>query len=80
MAILVRKHSQAEMVQTVLRERGIRSVVQSDRSVFASEEARELQRFLQGVIDPRRDSLLKAALATTLIGFDATEALRSRTG
>jgi exodeoxyribonuclease V beta subunit len=71
MAILVRKHNQAEMLQTVLRERGIRSVVQSDRSVFASEEARELQQFLQGVIDPRRDSLLKAALATTLIGFDA---------
>lgn len=73
MAILVRKHNQAEMLQAVLRERGIRSVVQSDRSVFASEEARELQRFLQGVIDPRRDSLLKAALATTLIGFDATK-------
>jgi exodeoxyribonuclease V beta subunit len=72
MAILVRRHSQAEMLQTALTERGIRSVVQSDRSVFASEEARELQRFLQGVIDPRRDSLLKAALATTLIGFDAT--------
>jgi len=71
MAILVRKHQQAEMLQAVLRERGIRSVVQSDRSVFASDEARELQRFLQGVIDPRRDSLLKAALATTLIGFDA---------
>jgi exodeoxyribonuclease V beta subunit len=71
MAILVRRHSQAEMLQAILRERGIRSVVQSDRSVFASEEARELQRFLLGVIDPRRDSLLKAALATTLIGFDA---------
>jgi exodeoxyribonuclease V beta subunit len=73
MAILVRKHNQAEMLQSVLRERGIRSVVQSDRSVFASDEARELQRFLQGVIDPRRDSLLKAALATTLIGFDAKD-------
>ena len=71
MAVLVRMHNQAEMVQTALRERGIRSVVQSDRSVFASEEARELQRFLQGVLNPRRDSLLKAALATTLIGFDA---------
>ncbi len=73
MAILVRKHNQAEMLQVVLRERGIRSVVQSDRSVFASDEARELQRFLQGVIDPRRDSLLKAALATILIGFDAKD-------
>jgi len=73
MAILVRKHNQAEMLQSVLRENGIRSVVQSDRSVFASDEARELQRFLQGVIDPRRDSLLKAALATILIGLDATK-------
>jgi exodeoxyribonuclease V beta subunit len=73
MAILVRKHTQAEMLQTMLRERGIRSVVQSDKSVFASEEARELQRFLQGVLDPRRDSLLKAALATTLIGLDASK-------
>jgi exodeoxyribonuclease V beta subunit len=70
-AILVRRHNQAEMLQTALSERGIRSVVQSDRSVFTSEEARELQRFLQGVLDPRRDSLLKAALATSLLGFDA---------
>jgi len=71
MAVLVRKHSQAEKVQSVLRERGIRSIVQSEQNVFASPEARELQQFLQGVIDPRRDTLLKAALATTLIGFDA---------
>ena len=80
MAVLVRKHNQAEKVQSVLRERGIRSVVQSDRSVFASDEARELQQFLQGVIDPRRDTLLKAALATTLIGFDAKRTFRARSG
>jgi exodeoxyribonuclease V beta subunit len=71
MAVLVRKHSQAAKVQSVLRERGIRSIVQSEQNVFGSPEARELQQFLQGVIDPRRDTLLKAALATTLIGFDA---------
>jgi exodeoxyribonuclease V beta subunit len=71
MAVLVRTHRQAERVQGVLRERGIRSIVQSEQSVFASPQAGELQQFLQGVIDPRRDTLLKAALATTLIGFDA---------
>jgi len=71
MAVLVRTHRQAERIQGILRQRGIRSVVQSDRSVFASEDAHELQRFLQGVVDPRRESLLKAALATILIGFDA---------
>ncbi|MDP9004560.1 MAG: exodeoxyribonuclease V subunit beta, partial [Verrucomicrobiota bacterium] len=73
MAVLVRKHSQAERVQAALRARGIRSVVQSDQNVFASPEAQELQTFLEGVIDPRRDPLLKAALATTLLGFDAAK-------
>jgi exodeoxyribonuclease V beta subunit len=73
MAILVRSHRQAERLQSILRKRGIRSIVQSDRNVFASEEARELQQFLRGVIDPRRDTLLKGALATTLLGFDATK-------
>src|SRR5436190_12833035 len=71
MAVLVRRYGQADEVQKALRARGIRSVVQSDQNVFASIEARELQQFLQGVIDPRRDPQLKAALATTLIGFDA---------
>lgn len=71
MAVLVRKHSQADRIQAALRARGIRSVVQSDQNVFASTEAHELQTFLEGVIDPRRDPLLKAALATTLLGFDA---------
>lgn len=71
MAILVRSHRQAERLQSILRKRGIRSIVQSDRNVFASDEARELQQFLQGVMDPRRDTLLKGALATTLLGFDA---------
>jgi exodeoxyribonuclease V beta subunit len=73
MAVLVRKYSQAEEVQKALRARGIRSIVQSDHNVFASEEAQELQQFLQGVIDPRRDPQLKAALASNLIGFDAHE-------
>jgi len=71
MAVLVRRGSQADEVQKTLRGQGIRSVVQTDQSVFASSEAQELQQFLQGVIDPRRDPQLKAALATALIGFDA---------
>lgn len=70
-AILVRRYHQAYEVQKALRAQGIRSVVQSDQSVFVSIEARELQQFLHGVIDPRRDPQLKAALATSLIGFKA---------
>ena len=72
-AVLVRNHYQGDKIQSVLHQRGIRSIVQSERSVFASDEARQMQQFLQGVIDPRRDTLLKAALATTLLGFDAAK-------
>lgn len=71
MAVLVRRYSQAEEVQKALRAQGIRSIIQSDQNVFGSIEARDLQRFLQGVIDPRRDPQLKAALATPLIGLKA---------
>lgn len=71
MAVLVRRYSQADEVQKALRAQGIRSIIQSDQNVFGSIEARDLQRFLQGVIDPRRDPQLKAALATPLIGLKA---------
>ena len=47
MAVLVRKHSQAEKLQGILREQGIRSIVQSEQNVFASPEADELQQFLR---------------------------------
>ena len=70
MAVLVRKHRQAEQMQEVLREHGIRSIVQTDRSVFETNEAEELQRLLQGIIEPARDRLFKAALITSLIGLN----------
>src|SRR5581483_8825139 len=70
MAVLVRKHRQAEQMQEVLRVHGIRSIVQSDRSVFETNEAEELQRLLQGIIEPARDRLFKAALITSLIGLN----------
>jgi len=73
MAVLVRRHAQAAQMQDVLRERGVRSIVQSERSVFASQEAREIQQFLQGILEPNRERLFKAALATNLIGLDGDE-------
>jgi exodeoxyribonuclease V beta subunit len=70
-AVLVRTKAQAETVQGALRQAGIRSILQTENSVFAAPEAKELDRFLQGVLEPRRNTALKSALATTLLGLDA---------
>ena len=86
MSVLVRTHAQAEQIQEVFRRHGIRSIVQSGRSVFASKEAADLQLFLEGLIDPVRERLFKAALITTivgltgddLVGLEADEAARQR--
>ena len=71
MAVLVRTHAQATQMQEELRGRGIPSIVQSERSVFASTEALELQQLLQGILEPKRERLFKAALTTNLLGLKA---------
>ena len=75
MAVLVRTKFQARELQAALRDAGIKSVLQTDESVFHTDEARELQRFLDGVLEPGREPLLKSALATSLVGLNAAEIL-----
>ncbi|MEJ2589840.1 MAG: exodeoxyribonuclease V subunit beta [Candidatus Thiodiazotropha sp.] len=70
-AVLVRTHAQAERIAASLRERGINSVRNSQQSVFRSAEAESLQRLLMALLEPRRASLVRAALATPLLGWDA---------
>ncbi len=76
-AVLVRKHSEARMIQRALREKGIISVLYSDSDLFASEEAIDLERVLRAVMKPASESAFRAALATDLIGFtvESLEAL-----
>jgi exodeoxyribonuclease V beta subunit len=73
MTVLVRRNTQADQMQEVLRAHGIPSVVQSERSVFLSGEARDLQQLLQGILEPRREPLFKAALTTHLIGLNGSD-------
>ena len=61
LAVLVRRNDQAETIQESLRQAGIRSVLRTESNVFATPEAEELDRLLQGVLDPRRSSALHAA-------------------
>ncbi len=73
MAVLVRSNAQAANLQNLLRARGIKSVLQTEASVFHTLEASELLRLLKGVTTPNHTSSLKTALATRLIGSTATE-------
>ena len=77
-AVLVRTHRQAEIVKRALRAVGVASVEYSQASVFESREALELERVLMAVAEPGREALVRAALATEMLGGDGAsiQALR----
>ncbi len=68
-AVLVRTHRQARMVQVALRQRGIHSVEQANDSVYASEEADEMEQVLRAVAEPANERRVRTALATRLFGL-----------
>ena len=70
-AVLVRSHNQGSLMRAALADRGVGSVELSQNSVFASFEAEELEQVLAAMADPSRERLLKTALATVLMGWDA---------
>ncbi len=72
-AVLVRKNAEAIAFQKELTKIGIPSVLLSAESVFISEEAEELKRFLLGVIFPENEGYLLASLATFFFGFAAED-------
>jgi exodeoxyribonuclease V beta subunit len=70
-AVLVRSHAQGRRMRRALAACGIGSVELSLASVFRSEEAEEIERILLALLEPGRERLLRAALATELLGYDA---------
>lgn len=71
-AILVRSSHEAAIVRTALRDIGYPSVYLSERdNLFASAEAAELLRLLDGLLALDNDRLLLSALSTRLLGGDA---------
>jgi exodeoxyribonuclease V beta subunit len=71
LAVLVRSHKQGKLMREALADRGVGSVELSQKSVFASFEAEELEQVLAAIANPSRERLLKTALATVLMGRDA---------
>lgn len=70
-AVLVRSHTQASVVQQALRLRGINSVQQSRDNVFESQQAIMLERVLMAIASPGNDSLIATALATPIFAKTA---------
>lgn len=71
-AVLVRTHSQAQLIQQALSRLSITSVAFSQESVFLTREADQLATVLSAIIDPSDRPGVRAALATDLFGMNAT--------
>ncbi|MCF6226227.1 MAG: exodeoxyribonuclease V subunit beta [Xanthomonadales bacterium] len=72
-AILVRSHVQAALVQNALRAKGINSVTLSNKSVFETEEASALLNLLHSVEQCNDSKLLRFVLAGRFFGYSAKE-------
>ncbi len=72
-AVLVRKHKQADLIAEALRELNIKSVQHSEKSVFESDEAGQVEQLLKAVADPANETRIKTALSLPLTGYSAEE-------
>ena len=72
-AVLVRAHRQARLVQRALRQRGIPSVLCSAGNLFDSDEAAEILCFLRAVAEPANERLLRSALVTDMVGVSGDD-------
>ncbi|MBC7944635.1 MAG: exodeoxyribonuclease V subunit beta [Burkholderiales bacterium] len=72
-AVLVNSHRQGALVRRALNELGVTCADYANRSVFASDEAEQLERLLLAVQKPQRESAVRAALASDLFGCSASQ-------
>lgn len=70
-AVLVRRNREAVRLQQILSKLHIPSVLYSTGNLFDSHEAMELERVLTSIASPENGKLLRAALATDILGLKA---------
>ena len=75
-AVLVRSHREATMIQQALHQRGVAAVAAGKQSLFASAEAAELRLLLLALLQPADEGRLRAALSTVLLGVAAADIAR----
>jgi len=71
-ALLCRTNAQAVAMQRELRELSVPCVLLGEASVFESPEAADVDRVLRALAEPGNSRALRAALATPLLGLDAS--------
>ena len=71
-AVLVREHAQATAMREALSRRGVPAVASGKQSLYQGDEAQNLLALLLALRAPCDDGRLRAALATPLLGWDAT--------
>jgi len=72
-AVLCRTNLQARAVQEQLRRRGVPSVMQTQQSVFETDEAAALERVVAAAAEPGNPAAVRAAITTAWVGVDAAE-------
>lgn len=72
-AVLVRTHHEADLVQHALRQSGIASVYYSRDSVFATEEARQLGQLMKALVEPADEYQIRNTLVTDLFGLTGND-------
>ncbi|MET0893793.1 MAG: exodeoxyribonuclease V subunit beta [Pseudoxanthomonas sp.] len=70
-AVLVRSHAEATLMQANLAAVGIPAVAAGKRSLFETEQAEELLALFEALLQPNDEGRLRAALSTQLLGIDA---------
>jgi len=73
MAVLVRRNLEARLMQEALSELHIASGLYSTGNLFDTHEAVEVERLLRGIAEPNTSGLVRAALATDLLGVKGEE-------
>ena len=71
-AVLVNNNAQAADMQRRLARHGVPAVCLHQQSVFETTEAEEIERVVRAVAAPADEDAVRAALATTLLGFRLT--------
>jgi exodeoxyribonuclease V beta subunit len=66
-AVIVCTHRQAGYIQNALKELGIPSVMRSDMSIFATDEAREVCALLAAFAEPGNEPKVRAALVADIL-------------
>lgn len=71
-AVLVETNRQGALIHQALLACGIHNVLHQEASVFETSEAREILSLLQALLTRRNRTALRTALATTIVGLNAS--------